>query len=102
MQLGFVSAILGELSLEQVLAFAADEGFACVELMCWPPGKADRRYAGVTHVDVTCWNEEQAGRIRDLVRVHDVAVASLGYYPNPLDPDAQHRRTVIVHLKKVI
>ena len=53
MQLGFVSAILPNLSLEEVLAFAADEGFACVELMCWPPGKAERRYAGVTHVDVT-------------------------------------------------
>ena len=53
MQLGFVSAILPDLSLEEVLAFAADEGFACVELMCWPPGKADRRYAGVTHLDVT-------------------------------------------------
>ena len=53
MQLGFVSAIVSELSLEDVLAFASDEGFACVELMCWPPGEADRRYAGVTHVDVT-------------------------------------------------
>ena len=53
MQLGFVSAILPDLSLEEVLAFAADEGFACVELMCWPPGGADRRYAGVTHLDVT-------------------------------------------------
>ena len=42
MQLGFVSAILPDLSLEEVLAFAADEGFACVELMCWPPGGADR------------------------------------------------------------
>jgi sugar phosphate isomerase/epimerase len=102
MQLGFVSAIFPDLSLAEVLAFAAEEEFACVELMCWPPGKADRRYAGVTHVDVTCWNEEQAGRIRDLVRVHDVAIAGLGYYPNPLDPDAEHRHTVIDHLKKVI
>jgi sugar phosphate isomerase/epimerase len=102
MQLGFVSAIFPDLSLAEVLAFAADEGFECVELMCWPPGQADRRYAGVTHIDVTRWNEEQAGRIRDLVRVHRVAIASLGYYPNPLDPDAGHRRTVIDHLKKVI
>ena len=53
MQLGFVSAILGDQSLEQVLAFARDEGFACVELMCWPPGRRDRRYAGVRHLDVT-------------------------------------------------
>ena len=53
MQLGFVSAILSDLALEEVLKFAADEGFPCVELMCWPPSKAERRYAGVTHVDVT-------------------------------------------------
>ena len=51
MQLGFVSAILPDLNLDEVFAFAADEGFACIELMCWPPGSADRRYAGVTHLD---------------------------------------------------
>jgi sugar phosphate isomerase/epimerase len=49
MQIGFFSAILPELSLEEVLAFAAAEGFACVEVACWPRARADRRYAGVTH-----------------------------------------------------
>ena len=48
MKLGFVSAILPEFSVEQVLAFAGEEGFGCVELMCWPVGKAERKYAGVT------------------------------------------------------
>ena len=62
MQLGFVSAIFPDLSLEQVLAFAADEGFGCVELMCWPPGEADRRYAGVTHLDVTRFTPADAAR----------------------------------------
>ncbi|MBA4064946.1 MAG: AP endonuclease [Isosphaera sp.] len=102
MQLGFVSAILGDLTLEEVLAFAADEGFPCVELMCWPPGKADRRYAGVTHLDVSDFTEEKAGRVRDLVALHGVRVSGLGYYPNPLDADAAHRQTVVEHLKKVI
>src|SRR5881296_837771 len=87
MQLGFVSAILGDLPLEQVLAFASDEGFACVELMCWPPGKADRRYAGVTHLDVTNFSEDAAAHVRDLVRLHGVRISGLGYYPNPLDAD---------------
>ncbi len=36
MKLGFVSAILPELYLDQVLAFAAAEQFATVEVMCWP------------------------------------------------------------------
>src|SRR5262250_2068734 len=102
MQLGFVSAILGDLNLEQVLGFARDEGFACVELMCWPPGGADRRYAGVTHLDVTRLGDDEAGRVRDLVARRGVAVSGLGYYPNPLDPDADHRRVVVEHLKQVI
>jgi sugar phosphate isomerase/epimerase len=102
MQLGFVSAILADLPLEQVLAFAADEGFACVELMCWPPGKADRRYAGVTHLDVADFTPEKAAHVRDLVRIHGVNISGLGYYPNPLDPDPAHRQAVFAHLRKVI
>src|SRR5438046_1920415 len=102
MQLGFVSAILGELSLEEVLAFAAQEGFACVEVMCWPPAKADRRYAGVTHLDVTHVDEQTVARVRALVDKTGVAISGLGYYPNPLHPDPEHRRRVIDHLKKVI
>ena len=63
MKLGFVSAILPDLSLEEVAQFAAAEGFQCVELMCWPVGKAERRYAGVTHVDVAQFGQDggQAG-----------------------------------------
>ncbi|HSQ55601.1 MAG TPA: sugar phosphate isomerase/epimerase, partial [Gemmata sp.] len=102
MQLGFVSAILGDLSLEQVLAFAADEGFACVELMCWPPGKADRRYSGVTHLDVTDLTPEFASHVRELLRLHGVAISGLGYYPNPLDPDPVHQQKTIDHIRKVI
>jgi sugar phosphate isomerase/epimerase len=102
MQLGFVSAIFPDFTLEEVIAFAADEGFACVELMCWPPGEADRRYAGVTHVDVTRLDEERAGRIRDLVRKQNIAISGLGYYPNPLDPNSENRQVYLEHLKKVI
>jgi sugar phosphate isomerase/epimerase len=102
MQLGFVSAILGDQSLEEVFTFASSEGFGCVELMCWPPGGADRRYAGVTHVDVTQLTDGQVEHIRGLVKKHCVAISGLGYYPNPLDPSPEHRRTVVEHLLKVI
>ena len=102
MQLGFVSAIFFDLNLDDVFAFAADEGFECVELMCWPPGTADRRYAGVTHVDVTQLNEDRIGHIRDLVSKHGVSISGLGYYPNPLHHEPAHRNLVIDHLKRVI
>jgi sugar phosphate isomerase/epimerase len=102
MQLGFVSAILGDLSLDEVLTFAADEGFDCVELMCWPPGKADRRYAGVCHLDVTNFDDSQARRVRELAYSRGIAISGLGYYPNPLDGDASVRQQLAEHLKKVI
>src|SRR4051794_10813410 len=102
MQLGFVSAILGDLPLEQVLACARDEGYACVEVMCWPPGGPERRYAGVTHLDVEGFSPDQAARVGDLVRRHGVALSALGYYPNPLDPDPARRRAAAGHLQKVM
>src|SRR5947209_37730 len=102
MQLGFVSAILGELSLDQVLCFARDEGFGCVELMCWPPGGSERRYAGVSHLDVTDFSDSRAAPVRDLIQKYGVTISVLGYSPNPLDADAAHRRLVADHLKKVI
>src|SRR5438132_466615 len=102
MQLGFVSAILPDLSLDDVFAFAADEGFGCVELMCWPPGGADRRYAGVTHLDVTNVTDALIAKLRGLVQKTGVQVSGFGYYPNPLHPDPAHRERVVGHLEKVI
>jgi sugar phosphate isomerase/epimerase len=102
MKLGFVSAILHDLNLEQVITYAAEEGFGCVELMCWPPGSADRRYAGVTHVDVTTLDDAKAAAIKDFVSRSGVAISGLGYYPNPLDPNPEHRKMVVGQLHKVI
>jgi sugar phosphate isomerase/epimerase len=99
MQLGFVSAILPELSLDEVSAFAAQTGFKAVELMCWPAGKAERRYAGVTHVDV---NDYDAELVLGTVQKHGVAISGLGYYPNPLAADEAEAETYIAHIRKVI
>ena len=60
MKLGFVSAILPDLDLDQVLAFARESGFETVEPMCWPVGRAERRYAGVTHIDASRFGRPEA------------------------------------------
>lgn len=101
-RLGFVSAVLGDLSVDEVIKFAAEAGYSCVELMCWPSGKADRRYAGVTHVDVTNLDENEIKRIKELLHKYNVSVSGLGYYPNPLHPDREKSDFFISHLKKVI
>jgi len=102
MKLGFVSAILPDLNLEKVLEFAAAEGFAAVELMCWPKGKAERKFAGVTHIDVDGFTQSQADDVRALCARHGVAISGLGYYPNPLDPDPTVSRIACAHLRKVM
>ncbi len=102
MKIGFVSAILPELSLEEVLDFAAGAGFASVELMCWPPGKAERRYAGVTHLDVTSFGGDEARRVTDLTTRFGVEISGLGYYPNALSADPAEAELAAGHLRKVI
>ena len=102
MKLGFVSAILHDQSLAQVLAFAGAENFGCVELMCWPVGKAERKFAGVTHVDVGALTPVRIDEIHGLAAHQGVEISGLGYYPNPLDPDPEVSKRAVEHLKRVI
>ena len=99
MKLGFVSAILPDLTLEEVLTFGKEAGYRCVEVMCWPSGKAERRYAGVTHVDVTNLDVD---KVRATVEASGLSISGLGYYPNPLTPDAAEAQVAAAHIKKVI
>ncbi|MCA0458400.1 MAG: sugar phosphate isomerase/epimerase [Chloroflexi bacterium] len=102
MQLGYVTAILPDWTLEENMQFAAKQGFDCLEVMCWPVGKAERRYAGVTHIDVTNFTQADAERVKGLMRQYNINISSLGYYPNPLVADAEERQTYVDHIKKVI
>ena len=102
MQLGFVTAILPELSLEEVFAEASKYGYDCVEVMCWPPGKAERRYAGVTHIDVTALDKKKADEIQSLSAKYKVGISGLGYYPNPLDPNEKDAQAAVEHILQVI
>ena len=102
MQLGFVSAILPDMSFEEVLKTASDIGYDCVEIMCWPAGKAERRYAGITHISVEDFSDDDAARVRDAVDAAGVSISGLGYYPNPLTPDAQEAEAAVQHIRNVI
>src|SRR4051794_2014485 len=100
--LGFVSAILPDLSLDEVVSFAKSADFDCIELMCWPKGKAERRYAGVTHVDVAALSAGEASRINDQFAASGLTISGLGYYPNPLAPDPAEGQVYVDHIRKVI
>ena len=104
MKLGFVSAIFDQSGYEEMMDFAGKYGFECVEVACWPAGKAERRYAGVSHIDADRVLEDDAyaDHILSYAKARGVEISSLAYYPNTMDGDLAKRAAAIEHLKKLI
>ncbi len=102
MKIGLLSAILPDSSFEEVIDIAKDNNYQAVELACWPKGKSNRRYAGVTHIDVDTLSKEKINYILNYVKSRNIEIAALGYYPNPLDQDEEKRLFYLEHIKKVI
>jgi sugar phosphate isomerase/epimerase len=101
-RLGFVSAVVADQSFEATVDLAAEIGYDCVEMLCWPVGKAERRYAGVTHVDVASLTDAKVREIRDYLARRRVSISSLGYYPNFLQADDRKAEGEVEHFRKVI
>jgi sugar phosphate isomerase/epimerase len=100
MKLGLLTAAFPDLTLEQVAAWAASEGFQTLEIACWPAsGGERRRYAGVTHINV---DSLDADGVLELLGRHGLEISALAYYPNNLHPEAAHREQVNAHLLKVV
>lgn len=102
LDLGLVSAILAEKSFNEVIEFASESQFKCVEMMCWPVGKAERRYAGITHINVDELGDKKVAEIIETLKRNNIYISGLGYYPNPLDADEKRAEVYIEHIKKVI
>jgi sugar phosphate isomerase/epimerase len=104
MKLGLVSAILDGWTFEEMLDTVSEMGFQCVEVACWPQGKAERRYAGVSHIDVArvLEDDQYAKYVLDSFAAKKVEISSLAFYPNTMDGDLEKRAHNIAHLKTVI
>jgi len=102
MKIGFITACLPELTFEELVRWASENGFDVLEVACWPFGPADRRYAGVTHLDVSSLTEKKVKEIEKLLRDCGLGISSLGYYPNFLTSELKSRAFYFDHLKKVI
>lgn len=102
MKLGLVSAILDGLNYEAMIDCVAENGLECVEVACWPAGKAERRYAGVSHINIDELDAQKAQYILEYAKNKGVEISSLAYYPNPLDADLDKRKAYIEHLHKLI
>lgn len=104
MKLGLVTAILDRYDYEGMMDVLSDLGFACAEVACWPVGKAERRYAGVSHIDVqkVLDDDAYAQHILSYAKEKGVEISALAFYPNTLDPDLDKRAANVAHLMTVI
>lgn len=102
MKLGLITSICNGMTFEEVVDFASENGLECLEVACWPQGGAQRRYAGVSHIDAANMTEEKAAYIRAYCREKKVEISALAYYPNTMDPDEEKRNAYIRHLYKLI
>ena len=102
MKMGLVTAILDGWTFEEMIDTCADMGFECVEVACWPQGKAERRYAGVSHIDVANTSDEYVQYVKDYCAKKNIEISSLAFYPNTMDGDLEKREAAISHLYKVI
>lgn len=102
MKLGIVSAIYDGFTFEEMIDDISKNGCSCVEVACWPKGKAERRYAGVSHIDVDNTSAEYIAYIKEYCSKKGVEISSLAFYPNTMDGELKKRQVNIEHLKKVI
>ncbi len=102
MKMGIISSIFDGWTFEEMIDTVAEMGLSCVEVACWPQGKAERRYAGVSHIDVDGLTQEKAAYILDYCKKRNVEISALAFYPNTMDADPEKRAANIAHLKKVI
>ncbi len=100
--LGFITSILDGWSFDEVLDVASGMGFRCLETACWPSGRAERRYAGVSHIDTAGLTDEKAEEILQKCRAKNIVLSALAFYPNPMDADEEKRQAAIGHLRTVI
>lgn len=100
MKLGFLTACLPKLKLEDLAKWASNEGFQSLELASWPV-KSRRDYQA-RQIDAANFKAQDAERINEMFGKYNLTISSLAYYDNNLHPNLKKRKEYHDHLKKVI
>ncbi len=100
MKIGFLTACLPQVNLDDLVTWAAGNGFAALELAAWPV-ESDRDYQA-RQIDAANFKKEDATRIKDLFDRNGMQISAMAYYDNNLHPDLEKRKGFLNHLKKVI
>jgi sugar phosphate isomerase/epimerase len=99
-KLGLVTEALRDRTLAELADWAAAERYDALEVACWPSGAgAERRYAGVAHIDVERLDPDAVAAVLERTGLE---ISALAYYPNNLHPDDEVREAANAHLRRVI
>ena len=81
MKMGFITSLLDGWTYEEMIDEVSRLGIECVEVACWPQGKAERKYAGVSHIDVerVLADDAYAAHVLDYAAQKSVRICALAY-----------------------
>ena len=100
MKLGIVSAIYDGFTFEEAVENAVQNGCECMEVACWPQGKAERRYAGVSHIDVDNMSPEYIAYIKDFCVKKGIEISSLAFTRTLWTATCKNARQTLLTLKR--
>lgn len=100
MKIGFITACLPGMSLEQIASWASASGYEALEVAAWP--SLGNRPFVATHLAVESFTQADADRVRALLEHHKLLISSLAYYDNNLHPDPEERAAVHAHVRRCI
>ncbi|MCL2552067.1 MAG: sugar phosphate isomerase/epimerase [Actinomycetia bacterium] len=97
MKLGFLTACLPQLPLDEIASWAAAHDYAALEVATWP--STGSRDFEASHIDVTRFGEREAEEVRGLFDKHGLTLSALAYYENNLHPDEARRAEIAAHVR---
>lgn len=100
MELGFLTAPLPNLGLDELVKWSSETGFDTLELAAWPIDSS-RDYQA-RQIDAAKFDKDEAKRVNDIFDKYNMKISAMAYYDNNLDPDQQKREHNLSHLRKVI
>jgi sugar phosphate isomerase/epimerase len=99
MKLGFLTACLPNLSLEEIADWAVQEGYQSLEVAAWPDLGARPFIA--THINAESSDPQYLKQVKEIFDKRNLTLSSLAFYDNNLHPDQNTRDAVNAHVIKV-
>lgn len=100
MQLGFLTACLPKLSLEEIADWAELQGYEALEVAAWPD-LGERPFIA-THLNVENTDTAYLAEVKSIFDSRKLKLSSIAFYDNNLHPDQNNRDEINGHVIKCI